>query len=148
MSNGTVHSGYTDRAQATARLVIVLVSRIQKSGTGDKRFVKWQGTFRSDRPTEMTRPVKVDHLQRWSQIFRSDGTEMVRSISFLTEKFQNFELNEKRPVIRLQRRNLKGINLLTTIQYAHLTNKDFLHFNFHGHVKEKRLRVFLKKTCQ
>ena len=39
----------------------------------------------SVRPTEMTRPVKVDHLQRWSQIFRSDRTEMARLIWFLTE---------------------------------------------------------------
>ena len=83
--NKTVHSSYTDPTQATARLVIVLVSRIQKSGTGDNNFVKWKGTFRSDRPKEMTRPVKVDHLQRCSQIFRSDRTEMVRSIWFLTK---------------------------------------------------------------
>ena len=41
--NGTGHSDCT-ATQATARLVIVLVSRIQKSGT-----VKWKGTFRSDR---------------------------------------------------------------------------------------------------
>ena len=34
----------------------------------------------SVRPTEMTRPVTVDHLQSWSRIFRSDQTEMVRSI--------------------------------------------------------------------
>ena len=59
MFNGTVHSGCTDPTQATARLVIVLASRIQKSGTGDNNFVKWKGTFRSDRPTEMTRPVKA-----------------------------------------------------------------------------------------
>ena len=39
------------------------VSRIEKSGTGDNNFDKWKGTFRSDRPTEMTRPVTVDHLQ-------------------------------------------------------------------------------------
>ena len=32
--NGMVHSGCTDLTQATARLGIVLVSRIQKSGTG------------------------------------------------------------------------------------------------------------------
>ena len=34
----------------------------------------------SFRPTEMARPVTVDHLQRWSRIFRSAQTEMVRSI--------------------------------------------------------------------
>ena len=44
----TVHSGCTDPTQATVHLVIVLVSRIQKSGTGDNNVVKWKGTFRSD----------------------------------------------------------------------------------------------------
>ena len=39
----------------------------------------------SVRPTEISRPVKVDHLQKWSQILWSDRTEMVRSIWFLTE---------------------------------------------------------------
>ena len=39
----------TDSVQATAHLVIVLVSRIQKSSTGDKNFVKRQETFESDR---------------------------------------------------------------------------------------------------
>ena len=42
--NETVYSGCTDPTQATARLVIVLVSRIQKSGTGDNKFVKLKGT--------------------------------------------------------------------------------------------------------
>ena len=45
----------TDPTQATARLVIVLVSRIQKSSTRDNNFVP-------------------------GQIFPSDQTEMVRSI--------------------------------------------------------------------
>ena len=49
MSSGAVHSGCTDATQATARLVIVLLSRIQKSDTGDNNFVKWKGTFGSDR---------------------------------------------------------------------------------------------------
>ena len=40
-----------------------LVSRMHKSATGDNNFGKWKGTFRSG-PTEMTRPVTVDHLQR------------------------------------------------------------------------------------
>ena len=31
----------------------------------------------SVRPTEITGPVKVDHLQSWSRIFRSDQIEMV-----------------------------------------------------------------------
>ena len=48
--NGTVHSGCTDPTQATARLVIFLVSWIQNSGTRDNNSVKWKGTFRSDRP--------------------------------------------------------------------------------------------------
>ena len=76
----TVHSGCIDLTQATARLVIVLVSTIQETGTGDNNFVKWKGTFRSDRPTEMTRPVKEDHLQSWSKY--SSRIEPKRSVSF------------------------------------------------------------------
>ena len=47
-------------------------------------------------PTEMTRPVTVDHLQSWSRIFRSDQTEMVRSIWWTNRNFRNFGLNGKR----------------------------------------------------
>ena len=50
MLNGTVRSRCTDPTQATARLVIVLESRIQKSGSRDNSFVKWKGTFRSVGP--------------------------------------------------------------------------------------------------
>ena len=49
MPNGTVHSGHTDLTQATISLmVIVLVRRIQNSGTGGNNFVKLKGIFRSD----------------------------------------------------------------------------------------------------
>ena len=41
--NGTAHSACRDPTQATTCLV--LVSSIQKSGTGDSNFVKWKGTF-------------------------------------------------------------------------------------------------------
>ena len=51
----------------------------------------------SVRPTEMTRPVTVDHLQSWSRIFRSDQTEMVRSIWWTNQNFRTFGLNGKRP---------------------------------------------------
>ena len=50
----------------------------------------------SVRPTEMTRPVTVDHLQSWSRIFRSDQTEMVRSIWCTNRNYRNFGLNGKR----------------------------------------------------
>ena len=46
--NGTVHSGYTDPTQATARLVIVLVSRGQQ-------FCQMEGDI-SVRPTGQRRP--------------------------------------------------------------------------------------------
>jgi len=94
--NGMVHSGCTDPTQATARLVIILVSRIKKkSGTGDNNFVKWKVI--SVRPTEITGPVKVSHLQSWSWTFRSDQTEMIRSIWRFNWNFRNFGLNEKCP---------------------------------------------------
>ena len=44
------------------------LSRIQKSGTADNNFVReLQGDI-SAWLTEMTRPIKVDHLQSWSRI--------------------------------------------------------------------------------
>ena len=43
--NRTVHSGCTDPTQATVHLVIVLVSRIQKSGTGDHNLSNGKGHF-------------------------------------------------------------------------------------------------------
>ena len=42
----------------------------------------------SVRPIEMTGPFKVDHLHRWSRIFRSDQTEMVRSIWWTKRNFR------------------------------------------------------------
>ena len=41
MPDGTVHSGCKHTTQAIARLVIFLVNRMLKSGTGDNNFVKW-----------------------------------------------------------------------------------------------------------
>ena len=60
-------SGCLDPTQATALLVIVLVSRMQTSRTGDNNFVIWKVTVR---PTLN---------ERTGQIFRSDRAKMVRS---------------------------------------------------------------------
>ena len=61
--SGTVHSGCTDPTQATMCLVIVLLSRIQKSSTGDNNFVKWKGLFgltdRNDRTSQSGPPSKL-----------------------------------------------------------------------------------------
>ena len=79
MPNGTVHSsGCTNPIQATPHLVIVLVSNIQKSGTGDNNLQNGKGNFG---PTNRNDRIgQVDYLQRWYQMFQSDRTEMVRSI--------------------------------------------------------------------
>ena len=45
MPNGTVHSGCTYPTKASACLLIVLTSRIQKSGTGNNNFVNGKGHF-------------------------------------------------------------------------------------------------------
>ena len=47
-------------------------------------------------PTEITRPVKEDHLKSWSRMFRSDQIKTVRSIWWTNRKFRNFRLNGKR----------------------------------------------------
>ena len=58
----------------------------------------WQmGRDISVRPTEMTRPVTVDHLQSWSRIFRSDQTEKVRSIWCTNRNYRNFGVEWKAP---------------------------------------------------
>ena len=76
LPNRPVHSGCTDPTQATPCLVIILVSRIQKSSTGDNNFVKWKGTFWSDWLKWPARLVKADHLQSWSRIIQLDRTKM------------------------------------------------------------------------
>ena len=97
LPNGTVHSGCTDPSQATARLVIVLVRRIQKSVSWGNDFVKWKRDI-SVQPTEMSGPVKVDDLQRWSQNIRilvgSNRNGPFHLIS--NGNFRNFGLNGKR----------------------------------------------------
>ena len=55
------------------------------SGTRDNNFVKWKGTFWSDRPDRIqSGSVKLDYLQR-SQIPPSERSEMIRSNRFQTE---------------------------------------------------------------
>ena len=72
-----------------------------KQDTKERYREKQFGQMERDisvRPTEITGPVKVHHLQSWSRIFRSDQTEMVCSIWCTNQNFRNFELKEKRPV--------------------------------------------------
>ena len=63
----------------------------------------WRQQFRqkerdfSVQLTEMTRPVKEDHLQSRSRIFQSDQTERVCSIWCTNQNFWNFGLNGKSP---------------------------------------------------
>ena len=58
--NGTVHYGYTDPTQATARFLIVLASRMQRSRTEDNNLSNGKGHFsptdRNDR-TFQSRPT-------------------------------------------------------------------------------------------
>ena len=76
MPNGTVDSGFTDPFQVTARL---LCKQDTKKRYWGQQFFQMERKF-SVGPTEMSGLVKVNHLQRWSQIFRSDETEMALSI--------------------------------------------------------------------
>ena len=72
----------------------------------------------------MTRPVKVDHLQWWSQIFWSDQTDMPISFEFQL-KFLEFWVEWKVLIIRFQewdKYNLKncGTSLLTESLWSFL----------------------------
>ena len=102
-----VHSGWTDPTQAigTLDMVIVIVRRIQKSGTGDNNFVN------SVRPIEITGPVKVDHFRSWSRILRSDQTKMVRSIWCTNRNFRNFGLNGMCPIVYIVQEHIFPPNI-------------------------------------
>ena len=78
----------------------------------------------SVRPTEMTRPVKLDHLQSWFRLFRSDQTEMVRSIWCTNRNFRTFGLNGKRPWSRKFRSDQTEI-----VRSIWCTNRNFRHFD-------------------
>ena len=81
--NGKVHSGCTDPTQATPCLLIVLVSRIQKSGTGDNNLVKWKDI--SVRPT--------DRNDQTGQ--NGPPSKVVSNIAVVPNRnFRNFGLNE------------------------------------------------------
>ena len=69
-----------------------------KQGT-EERYWEWR-ICQMERAISVrpVRPVKVDHRQRWSLIFRSDQTEMVRSIWCTNLNYRNFGLNGKRPL--------------------------------------------------
>ena len=75
----------TDLTQATARLVIVLVSRIQKSGTRDNNFVPGQ-IFLSGR-SEMVRSIwfltEISKILDWMESAPSKSTNLVSVVSFL-----------------------------------------------------------------
>ena len=80
------------QTQPKPQHVNVLVSRIQKSSTSDNNFVKWRGTFWSDRPKWPDRS-KWSNLQSWSQIFWWDQIKMDHSIWCTNRNFQNYGLN-------------------------------------------------------
>ena len=104
--NGTVHFACTDPTQAAARLVIVLVSRRQKIDTGVNNFVKWKGTFRSDRP-------KWPDWSKWATL--KAGSEYCGQTKPKLPEFYN--LNGKRPkreeMITITTRFLRFVILLS-----------------------------------
>ena len=75
MSNEILNSGYTDPTQATTRLVIV---RAKERYWGEQ-FYRIKRHI-SVRPTEMSGPVKVDHLQTRPKFF--DRIEPKWSVPF------------------------------------------------------------------
>ena len=102
VSNGQVQSGCTDPTEATACLVIYFLKAWKGTFWSDRTemtnlstrgfFSRATRSFRRVSATgqhvktlwnpgyQMTGSVNIDHLQRGSQKFRSERTEMVRSI--------------------------------------------------------------------
>jgi len=86
--NGTTFSDQTGPTERNGSYHFLFLSRIPYMSemywreVGQRnRFVKMERLI-SVRPV---RPIKVDHLQRWSRIFRSDRTETDLSIWLPTE---------------------------------------------------------------
>ena len=83
------------QTQLRPQHVIVLISRIQKSSTKANNFVKWQGTFWSDRP-------KWPDRSKWTTFKAghkySGQTKSKWTIPFdqTNRNFQNFGLNGNR----------------------------------------------------
>ena len=112
---------YTPVAQTQPKPqhVNVLVSRIQKSSTRDNNFVRWRGTFRSDRP-------KWPDQSKWTTFKAgheySGQTKPKWTIPFdqTNRNFQNFGLNgNKAPLDSPLRRILRFTSRLHT---AYLPN--------------------------
>ena len=95
----TVHSGCTDPTQPIARLVIVLVSRIQKNGTGDNNFVMERDTS--------VRATEIEDRSKWATFKGSPKysgrTEPKWSVPFdFQSKFPEFWAEWKAPKIYLR----------------------------------------------
>ena len=98
--NGTVYSGSTDPSQGTAHWVIVLVSRIQKSGTWDNNFVKWNyrhfaSTDWNDQTGQSGSLWKVISIPVTFILVEPNWNGPFHLIS--NQNFQNFGLNKRYP---------------------------------------------------
>ena len=82
----------------------------------------------------MTRPVNVDHLQRCSQIFRSDRTEMVRSICWFLRKISEiFGWTERGPGLNTSFALSLGIlttNVASNCSFSNLRKGYLSNLNF------------------
>ena len=93
--NWTVHSGCSDPTQAHRAFGYRSCKQDTRKRYRRQQFCRMKRDI-SVPLTEIARPVKVNHLQSCSQIFRSDQTKMVRSIWCTNRNFRNFGLNGKR----------------------------------------------------
>ena len=74
-----------DPTRATARLVIILVSRTQKSGTGDNNFVPGQISLseRAEMVCSNWFLTEISKILRWMESAPSESTNLVSVVSFL-----------------------------------------------------------------
>ena len=103
-----VQSNYTDPTQATVHLIILLVSTILESGTGNNNFVKGKGHFgltdqnnRSGQSGSFSMvvldiPVRPNQNGLFHLIFN--------------QNFQNFGLNGKLPMLKVPWLNVWGFS--------------------------------------
>ena len=94
-----VHSNYTDPTQATAHLIILLVSRIQESGTGNNNFVKWKGNFGLTDQNNWTGQSGSLSMVVLDIPVRPNQNGLFHLI--FNQNFQNFWLNGKLPMLKV-----------------------------------------------
>ena len=106
-----------------------------KQDTKERYWGQQFSFVKSVRPTEITGPVKVDHLQSCSRILGWEQTEMVRSNWCSSGNVRNFGLNGKRSILQCTTAHIPMghfLAIFTNWRAQTSTNRDSVRVCLHG----------------